>query len=47
MMPELFALRKPYHLLGMLTPSAVPNFREVRLTDVQEAEEQSKPEWVA
>ena len=32
---------------GMLTPSAIPKFREVRLTDVQEAEEQSKPEWVA
>lgn len=43
---EPFALRKPHPLLGVLTSSAIHSLGIVRLIDVQEAKELSKPEWV-
>lgn len=46
MVPEPFALRKPHLLPPTLTLSVVQNFRKVRLIDVQEAKELSKPKWV-
>ena len=46
MVPEPFTLRKPHPLLRTLTPSILQNLRKVRLIDVQEAKDLSKPEWV-
>lgn len=46
MVPEPFTLRKPHPLPPTLTPSILQNLRKVRLIDVQEAKDLSKPEWV-